>query len=159
MFRCLVGLSLAAVFAAGLIKPVLADAMAMSRLTKAMVLEAADYYRSVSFEEARATFNDQKSDRWLRQPFHLHMFGVSADGIVWADNIFHEFVGVDFSLVYDVEGFAIGRNVIEQASATSEPSKHRTKFLSPVTNDETLSIGHCLRPDPDNIICAWSEQD
>ncbi len=141
------------------IQPVQADVKAMERLTKAMVLEAADHYRSVSFEEAEAAFNGLRSDRWLRQPFHLHMFGMHADGMVWADNIFHELVGVDFSLVYDLEGVQFGKEILERTAETQEPIMIQIKFLSPATGDETVSVGNCLRPDPENVLCSWSEQE
>jgi hypothetical protein len=139
------------------VKPALADIAAMGSLTRAMVLEAADYYRSVPFDQAATAFNDLESERWLRQPFHLHMFGMHADGMVWADNIFHELVGVDFSLVYDLEGVQFGKQILERTAASSEPITIQIQFLSPATGNETISVGSCIRPEPDNVLCSWSE--
>ncbi|MEZ5934577.1 MAG: hypothetical protein R3F54_22075 [Alphaproteobacteria bacterium] len=159
MFRTLVQVGVLVACATAFIKPALADIAAMRKLTRAMVLEAAEYYRSVPFDEAQAAFNDLTSERWLRQPFHLHMFGMHADGMVWADNIFHELVGVDFSLVYDLEGVQFGQEILERTAESTEPITVQIRFLSPATGNETISVGSCMRPEPDHVLCSWSEQE
>jgi len=159
VFRPFAGFGALVVYVMATIQPAHADIAAMGRLTNAMVLEAADYYRSVSFAEAEAAFNDLSSDRWLSQPYHVHMFAMRADGMVWADNIFHEFVGVDFSLVYDLDGLQFGKEILERTAGTSDTIKIEIKFLSPETGNETVGIGSCLRPDPENVLCSWSEQE
>ncbi|NJO39032.1 MAG: hypothetical protein HC871_17320 [Rhizobiales bacterium] len=157
MIRYPARIALLVLCAAALAKPALADIAAMGRLTKAMVLEAAGYYRSVSFDEAVTAFSDLESERWLRQPFHLHMFGMRADGMVWADNIFHELVGVDFSQVFDLEGVQFGKQILERTAETTEPVTIQIRFLSPATGNETISVGSCMRPEPENVLCSWSE--
>lgn len=137
-----------------------ADVTSMARLTKSMVLEARGYYQSVPFEEARVAFNERKPGRWLRQPYHLHMLGMRSDGMVWADNVFHEFVGLDFGTVTDLDGLPFGRLILENTDKSgTEPYQIDIKFISPANGDVTVGVGNCLRPDPDNVICSWSEQE
>jgi hypothetical protein len=136
-----------------------ADVAAMSRATKAMVLDASKFFNSVPFEEARAAFNEGGSARWHQEPYGVHMFAMYANGLVWADNVFSEFVGTDFSLVIGMDGFAVGRHILTQTAYKSEPLRTENMFISPKTGNETISVGHCMRPDPDHVLCSFSEQD
>jgi len=157
--KLIAGMTAFVISVSGMVHEARADVAAMGKMTRAMVLEAADYFHSVPFKKAEAAFNDLQSDRWLKQPHHIHMFAMRTDGMVWADNVFHEFVGVDFSQVYDLDGFQFGKAILERTAETDEPIVVNIKFLSPANGNETIGLGTCLRPDADNVLCSWSEQE
>lgn len=138
--------------------PAKADPVAMRSLTKAMVLEARDYYQSVEFETAVTTFNDVTSERWLRDPFHLHLFGMHANGDVWADNVFTALVGSNFISVADFDGKPFGKMIAENTPKDGTVYQIDIRFTSPGSGEIVPGVGSCLRPDEDNILCSWSEE-
>lgn len=138
--------------------PAKADPVAMRNLTKAMVLEARDYYQSVDFETVTTTFNDLTSERWLRDPFHLHLLGMHADGQVWADNVFTALVGTDFRAVADFDGRPFGKMIADNTPRDGSVYQIDIRFTSPGSGEIVPGVGSCLRPDEDNIICSWSEE-
>ncbi|MGH1482402.1 MAG: hypothetical protein ACRBM6_27380 [Geminicoccales bacterium] len=138
--------------------PAEADPIAMRNLTKAMVLEARDYYETVSLEEATAAFNDVTSERWLREPFHLHLFGMNANGDVWADNVFTALVGTNFIHFADFDGKPFGKMIAENTPQDGSVYQIDIRFTSPGTGEIVPGVGSCLRPDADNILCSWSEE-
>ena len=135
-----------------------ADPVVMRSLTKAMVLEARDYYHSVDFETAVTTFNDVTSERWLRDPFHLHLFGMNANGDVWADNVFTALVGSNFRSVADFDGKPFGKMIADNTPRDGSVYQIDIRFTSPGSGEIVPGVGSCLRPDEDNILCSWSEE-
>lgn len=141
-----------------LVTPAKADPVAMRNLTKAMVLEARDYYQSVNFETATTTFNDVTSERWLRDPFHLHLFGMHTNGDVWADNVFTALVGSNFLPVADFDGKPFGRMIADNTPRDGSIYQIDIRFTSPSSGEIVPAVGSCLRPDEENILCSWSEE-
>lgn len=130
-----------------------ADTTEMAALTLDMVTRAAAHYADVGHDQSVIDFNEQ-SPEWYQEQYFLHMFGMSASGLVWADNVWPDFIGTDFSLTADFNDFEFGAYILENAS--DAPLLVELEFMNPDTLEITPSVGHCIKVDPDNILCSWT---
>lgn len=132
-----------------------ADLDEMTDLTRDMVLRAADHYGAVGPDQAKVDFN-LKSEAWYANTYHLHMFGMTQDGLVWADNVWPEFVGTDFSVAADFNGVEFGRDILDNTPQDGSVYRIELQFMNPDSGDLSPSVGACLRPDDQNILCSWT---
>lgn len=130
----------------------------MKKLATGMVKEAAQFYNSNNFEKVKTAFNDPASTEWLRQPYHLHMFGMSTNNAtVWADNVFPEFVGMDFRTMSDMNGKDFGQLIFDNTKSATDTYGIEISFTNPESGNIVHGFGACLKPDAKNIICTWTE--
>lgn len=127
----------------------------MAALTREMVQRAAKHYSSVGRSQAEIDFN-QRTEDWYSDTFYLHMFGMNADGIVWADNVWPEFIGTDFSEAADFNGVLFGRKILNNTPRDGEIYRIDLEFMNPDSGDLSPSVGACLRPDASTILCSWT---
>lgn len=131
----------------------------MKRLAEDLLNEATLHYQQVGKRNAIYEFNDTASTRWVRQPYHQHLFALSyPDAIVWADNVFPEFVGHNFSSMTDADGYAFVQDIFHSV----EPSKTyiiQIHWLNPESHEVVDSVGACTMADKDNVVCAFTEDD
>ena len=132
------------------------ELQAMRDMTREMVLRAADYYRSVGRAVAEVEFNKMGSERWTASPYYVHMFAMSDDGTVWADNVWAEFVGTNFSLAADFHGFMFGQAILDGTPEDGSTFQIQLTFINPDSDELSPSIGHCLRPEPGEVLCSWA---
>ncbi len=129
----------------------------MREAAVAHVERAAEHYRTVGYDQAATDFNDLENEEWVYQPYNLHLGGIRiADGYYWADNAFPELVGMDIRDVYDANGFASGQVAAETASDT-DVNLFDIVFPSPSTGTIQPGVGACLKVDPENVVCAWTQ--
>ncbi|MGI9510595.1 MAG: hypothetical protein ACR2QJ_14740 [Geminicoccaceae bacterium] len=138
-------------------QPAMANITDMKRLTEEMVKEAGERFRQIGIEQATIEFNDSTSTVWLRDPYHLHMFGMSETGEIWADNIFPEVIGMNFENMADFEGLPFGQMVIDNTPIDGSIYQIEIRFASPGSGDIVPGIGSCLRPEGKDVLCSWSE--
>lgn len=134
-----------------------ADVEAMRELTTELVQRAVAHFEAVGFEQARADFNDPTDRRWLRSPYHQHVFAMDGEGVVWADNVFHGLIGLNFQDIVDADGYAFGRDILENASGDGSVFGVEIRFMHP-NGALVRGYGACSRPDRDAVICAWAEE-
>ena len=155
MFRNLILAAAAATPAAATDFPA-ADLQAMRDATATMLARAAAHYGRVGHDAAIADFNAVEDTVWIEQPFHIHMFAMRHDGIVTADNVWPEFIGTDFTLTADFEGYQFGVDILERTSEVGTVAPIELVFMNPDTGDLSPSIGHCMRPNADTVLCSWA---
>lgn len=124
-------------------------------LTHDMIVRAIDHYARVGPSQSAIDFN-RKSEAWYQEENALHMLGLTPDGIVWADNVWPEFIGTDITLVADFRGVAFGRDIVENTPMDGSIYLVRLEFIDPETGHPSTSVGACARVDDGNILCSWS---
>lgn len=127
----------------------------MRAATRDLLERAVLRFEVIGFEAAQIEFNDPTDDRWLRAPFHQHLFAMSRDGVVWADNVFPGLIGLDFSNILDADGLAFGRRILDETPEEGVfvieiAFQHPDGGLAP-------GVGSCARPVAEHILCAWAE--
>ena len=128
----------------------------MREMTREMVTRAAEHFHAVGLEQAAIDFNVVGAPEWNAEPHYIHMFGMDADGTVWADNVWPEFIGTDFTATADFEGFQFGAEIVENTATVGEIYQIQLVFMNPDSNDLSPSIGSCVRPVPEHILCSWA---
>jgi hypothetical protein len=136
-----------------------ASAADIVEATKSHALAAAAFFQASGFAAAKAAFNDPKSTTWMPDLYNLHVGGISANGMTWADGGFPELVDVDFRTLSDLTGTPFGKDVVEKTPKWPGGLTLTLRFLNPRTKKAAESHGYCVRPDADNILCGWSETD
>lgn len=132
-----------------------ANLQEMSAMTEDMVTRAAEHYANVGREQAEIDFN-KKTEEWFADQYFLHMFGMGADGMVWADNVWPEFIGTDFSDAADFNGIQFGQEILANTPTDGSALRVELQFMNPDSGELSPSVGHCVRPDPGNILCSWT---
>lgn len=127
----------------------------METLATEMISKAAEHYKNVGPEQAVVDFNE-KTAPWYADDYFVHMFGMGIDCVVWADNVFPEFVGTDFCAAIDYNGFAFGVHIIGNLEADGTPLRVQLEFDNPDTGAISPSIGMCVQADQENILCSWT---
>ncbi|UWR10775.1 hypothetical protein [Sulfitobacter mediterraneus] len=132
-----------------------ADLQEMGDMSKEMVARAVTHYQQVGREQAEKDFN-HKTEEWYADKYFLHMFAMNVDGTVWADNVWPEFIGTDFTAAGDFDGFEFGHDIIANTPQGGEVYQVQLKFMNPESGDLTPSVGSCVRADAQNILCSWA---
>lgn len=127
----------------------------MEQLATEMIVEAAAHYSEVGRKQAEVDFN-VKAAPWYADQYFVHMFGMESDCIVWADNVFPEFVGTNFCNAIDYNGFEFGSHILTNLEQDGTPLVVRLEFDNPETGAVSPSVGVCVQADPDNILCSWT---
>lgn len=157
--RYLANASILAAFLPGTAFATQADEERMAEITYAMVTEATEFFQSNGYDVAAEAFALTELNRWYTDEFNLHMFGMTAEGIVWADGAWPAFVGTDFSEMTDFNGFAFGQNILSETPENGDPYRIELQFMNAEQNKITVSIGHCARPSNDHILCSWTNAE
>jgi len=145
-----------AIAVATLSAPALANLEEMEQLTREMVLEAEQYFNSVPLEEAQETLADPNTDRWIGDRYHVHMFGMDADGNIWADNIFTDLVGLNSLDMADFDGRLYNRDILTETQTSSDVYTLHIRFTNPESGAIVDTVGSCLRPVAEHVICSWA---
>lgn len=127
----------------------------MEALATDMIGRAAAHYSEVGLDQAKVDFNE-KSDEWYADDYFVHMFGMGVDCVVWADNVFPEFVGTDFCEALDYNGFAFGAHILLNVDPDGSPLRVVLEFDNPETGAISPSLGMCVQADPENVLCSWT---
>lgn len=131
----------------------------MKILADQMLIEATEHYKQIGKTAAMLEFNDTLSERWVRQPYHQHLFAMSVpDGTVWADNVFVELVGLDFRPMTDAHGRPFAQDIIANTSLGGIFSVV-LHWLNPVSHQVVDSYGACTLADEDNVLCVFTEDE
>lgn len=127
----------------------------MEALATEMIGRAAEHYSNVGQAQAEKDFI-VKSDDWYGDDYYVHMFGMGVDCVVWADNVFPEFVGTNFCDAIDYNGFSFGSHIILNVDPDGTPLRVQLEFDNPETGAISPSIGMCVQADAENILCSWT---
>jgi hypothetical protein len=138
--------------------PASADMAELDEMTRDMIKDAVSYFQEEGFDAAKEAFSDPDAERWFKQPHSVHMFGAYADGEIWADNAFPEFVGSNFNDLSDANGKRFGSMVMKNAEV-GEPYRIDFVFLHPKKDTLADGAGHCQKPNPDHVLCSFGELD
>jgi len=153
-FKALVAATaLTAVTAAG---TAFANPEEMEALTREMVLDAETYFNETPLDDVKAAFNDPASDRWVGDQYHLHMYGMDAEGVVWADSAFPDLVGMNSVDMADFDGNFYNQEVLAGTEGHSDPFTVNIRFSNPESGAIVDTVGTCLRPVQEHVICAWA---
>lgn len=132
------------------------DILVMETLTQEMLSSALEFYDEAGHEAALIAFGATEKGRWYTDEFNLHMFGMSADGVVWADGAWPELVGTAFTDMTDFNGKEFGKMIVEETPQDGSFYRMDLFFLNPEQNQISISIGHCARPVAEHVICSWT---
>ena len=125
-------------------------------MTRTMVVRAARHDAAVGQEAAVADVNEPGAAAWTAMPHYVHMFAMTADGHVLADDVWPEFVGTDFTLVADFEGFRFGEALLDGTPADESVFQFELTFINADSDAMSPSVGSCLRPVPEQVLCSWA---
>jgi hypothetical protein len=131
---------------------------AQAAATKEYALKGLALYKAEGQEAAKKAFMTPKA--WLLGPdhFNLHISGLADDNqMVWADSGFPEVVGLSYHDVADLDGVPLGDVVWGGLAKSPTGAAVQVRFNDPVTKTVAHAEGYCVRADPKNVICAWSE--
>lgn len=131
----------------------------MAELTRDMVTEAVDFFVANGYDASREAFGLTERNYWFTDEYNLHMFGMTAEGIVWADGAWPAFVGTDFREMTDFNGFAFGKAILNETPDNGEVYRIELQFMNSEQSRITVSIGHCARPNTDHVLCSWTNAD
>jgi cytochrome c len=103
---------------------------------KAMLKKAVAHYKAVGRKQAMADFNAKKPPFGDRD---LYVFCIGPDRIEVANGGFPSYVGVSADQIKDARGHALGKAILDTASATGEGSVEYP-WLNPVSHKTETKV-------------------
>lgn len=131
----------------------------MQSETKALAIKAGEFFAATDHNSAKVAFSDGNNADWAPKMFNLHVSGIGADGVLWADGAFPELIGMDFRSLTDLDGVAFGKEMLEKTPSGLGGHAMQHRFINPKTQAAAEAYGFCVKPMGSDLICAWSQAD
>jgi hypothetical protein len=132
-----------------------ADYSAEAAATKAYFEKALPAYKQLGTEAAIKDFNTPK--KWFQDQYGLHVTVTLNDSTLVADSGFPELVGMKWNDVDDLDGKALGPEVLKATAKSPDGAAVQLRFAVPKSTTAGHAEGYCAQVDANHILCGWTE--
>ena len=132
-----------------------ADYSPEAAATKAYYEKALPVFKQLGTDAALKDFNTPK--KWFQDQYGLHVTVTLNDSTLVADSGFPELVGMKWNEVDDLDGKALGPEVLKAVAKSPEGAVVQLRFAVPNSTHAGHADGYCSQADAGHILCGWTE--